>query len=489
MIRLFSKYDLFRGLSPGPAARSGGLAPGVPQSRRRPALGPHPDSRVRRRARRRRRRRLAELIGAALTVGLCAGAALALFVPGFVFGAGPAAVTSPEGAAATGAPTAPGAPAGPDAPQSASTGSLLVTLPWGSGHGQIGLAAPTEGLVRGPEALAVAPDGRVAILDSVNRRVVLLDAGGAVLGCTPLPLTEPRFLAVSDDLLYVLDCDADRRLVALDWSGAGLGEAELPELGDVVTGLFATDSGPCVEVAHESVFLIEPGEGSLQATEAGAATAASAVTSPGTVTTTVAPGAAGKVAKADPGAPPDSRAPARAQLRSLPGRPLGVALGQAAKVTFKPGRGPALELFEVDAKTLGSSKKAEMELVVAPRHSVEHLVSVDDDGSGGMVVGARLLSTDPNASGQPSLWIGRFASGTGGRTAAGAARVAARVVPPVLSDGAFLLADSPFAYLGQPYAVAPDGRVYQPVADESGYSIFVHSFTSPSSLDSQEVER
>jgi len=39
-----------------------------------------------------------------------------------------------------------------------------------------------------------------------------------------------------------------------------------------------------------------------------------------------------------------------------------------------------------------------------------------------------------------------------------------------------LLAESDFAYLGAPYAVAPDGRVFQPVADRSGYTIVVYSF-------------
>jgi hypothetical protein len=42
-----------------------------------------------------------------------------------------------------------------------------------------------------------------------------------------------------------------------------------------------------------------------------------------------------------------------------------------------------------------------------------------------------------------------------------------------------LLADSTYAYVGQPYTVGPDGRVYQPMATEAGYSILVHSFPAP----------
>ena len=44
------------------------------------------------------------------------------------------------------------------------------------------------------------------------------------------------------------------------------------------------------------------------------------------------------------------------------------------------------------------------------------------------------------------------------------------------TPGTLWLTDSPFVYLGQPYVVAPDGRVFQPWGNEGGYSILVHSF-------------
>ena len=103
--------------------------------------------------------------------------------------------------------------------KAASAGERLAILPWGSGPGAVGLAKSLEGLARGPEALAVAPDGRIAILDSVNRRVVTLDSSGTFLAALPLELSAPRFIAVDNDNIHVLDADDDRRLVSLDWQG------------------------------------------------------------------------------------------------------------------------------------------------------------------------------------------------------------------------------------------------------------------------------
>jgi len=477
MVRLFSRCGLFGGLSPsGGSSRPRLFGEGPPASA-------NPDAGRRRRVG--RLRRVAAVLSAVAAVGMCVVAACSLFVPGFVLGAEPTAATDPSGPASGFAPpgvapppntqagvppaTAPRATpegalatAAAPTPMAPSGGSLLATLPWGSGYGQVGLNAPGEGLVRGPEALAVAPDGRIAILDSVNRRVVVLDAGGAFMAAIPLALAEPRFLAVSNDRLYVLDCDADRQVVTLDWSGAGQGTAALPELDDVVTGLFITDFGPCVEVAHESVFLVEPSGESLQTAATGAG------------------------ATVDPRAPSSGRiGSVRARLRPLAGRPVGTDLGRAAKVTFKPGKNPQVRLFKVDAKSLQAVQTADTSLALAPGRAVEHLVSVDGDGSGGVIVGARLLSKGAKAPGQPSLWLTRLAPD------AGTAGVGASTSPaaPVGPTDTIVLCDSSFAYLGQPYVVAPDGRVYQPVADETGYSILVHSFASPRAAAGWEVGR
>lgn len=358
--------------------------------------------------------------GAALAVGLCAVAGCALLVPGLVLGAEAPVTPVDKPAAAAGRPAADPSP-----------GTLLVTLGWGDGPGKVGVLRPIEGLARGPEALAVAPNGRIAVLDSVNKRVVFLDAGGRPEGTADIPLAEPRFLAVDDDHLYVLDCDADRRIVTIDWSGAVLDATALPELSDVVTGIFATEAGPCVEVAHDSVFLVTGG------------------------------------ARVD-GLDRSRAVSGGASLRSLAGRPLERALGRAAKATFTPKNGLRIQSFQIDRTTLNAKKTAESTPALAAGRAVEHLVSVDGDGGGGLVVGARLLDVEtavgPSAAGRDRacLLLTRFAADGRGCDA---------------GDG-LLLTESSFAYLGQPYVVAPDGRVFQPVADESGYSILVHSFTN-----------
>jgi hypothetical protein len=277
--------------------------------------------------------RVAPPLSLLLGVSVCALAAGALFVPGFAFGSDAAAepaaqATRQAGDRATGR-------AIDQAPATdTSEGTVLVTLPWGDGDGEVGLLQPVEGLTRGPEALAVAPDGRIAVLDSVNKRVILLDTEGRPTGSVAVALAEPRFLAVDDDLLYVLDCDADRQLLTLGWDGTAMGTLALPELTDVVTGLFATSEGPCVEVAHESVFLVGDED---QATVADGQDEMPAGV---------------QVAAAGRGGP------GRASLHPLAGRPLRSDLGRVAKVTFRPGNGVKVKSFEVDRTSLAARETA-----------------------------------------------------------------------------------------------------------------------------------
>ena len=374
------------------------------------------------------------LIALATALSLLALLLCAFFVPGFVLRA-EADTTVPT---TQPAPAQPGTgetlPAQP-APVEPPPGRALVSLPWGDGAGEVGLAQPGEGLTRGPEALAVAPDGRIAILDSVNLRLVLLAGDGSFAANVPLRLSQPRFLAVDNDRLYVLDADADRRLVCLDWQGAEVRSAAMPAVDDSVTGLFATDGGPCVEVAHDEVFLVE---------------------------------------FKDNGGQDGAKRAAAAALHALAGRPLDRDLGKAAKVTFKPREGVKLKRSTVDKKSLRTVQAQTVTPSLVAGRKVEHLVSLDGDGKGGLVIGARLLRQQGDPVDAPSLVVGRL-SGTSDQLGA------ATVMTDIL-----MLSDSPFAYLGQPYVVAPDGRIFQPVGSDAGYTILVQSL--PVATAAEEVQ-
>lgn len=357
-----------------------------------------------------------------------------------------------------------------------SRGKELVTLPWGSGPGQVGLVQPTEGLTRGPEALAVAPDGRIAVLDSVNKRVVYLDAAGRYVLAAPVALAEPRFLAVDNQRLYVLDCDADRQLVTLDWQGRALGVTSLPELPDVVTGLFATNQGACVEVTHQTTFLVPESlcdDSTLVAQATGAVAALQNAPVQG-------PPVQGPGAQANTAA-------RQASLKAFPGRPVDRDLKHAVKARFQPQAGVELTTIDLDQ----NSSLARREQVTRPslplNRPLEHLVSVDSDGRGGLVVGARLLSVGSGGGSQPSLALARL-------SAAQLAEGRSNAPKDVL-----LLSDLSLAYVGQPYVVAPDGRIFQPVALKDGYHILVHEFPpevrekeqelSQETVSGQEVEQ
>ena len=376
------------------------------------------------------------LIALTCSLGLLALLFCALFVPGFVR---PADADTTSSTQAVPGDISPGQPTTTDpapiklVPVEPSPGRQLVTLPWGSGAGQVGLVRPAEGLTRGPEALAVAPDGRMVVLDSVNSRLVLLAADGSFSGTIPLTLSQPRFLAVDNGLIYVLDADTDQQLVCVDWQGTKLRSTHLPAVDDVVTGLFVTADGPCVEVAHDAVFAVEFKDSGTLGAGMSAGQAAAALES------------------------------APAALHGIAGRPLDRDLSKAAKITFKPKDGVKLKRFMVDKKSYKGVQTRASTPTFAQGRGIEHLVSVDGDGQGGVIIGARLLRAKSDPKDAPSLIVGRLAAGadqTGGT--------------PVLTD-TVTLSDSPFAYLGQPYVVAPDGRILQPVGSEAGYSIVVYS--------------
>lgn len=76
--------------------------------------------------------------------------------------------------------------------------ALLVEFPEGSGTQELGVSSrvATSGPVLGPLAITAVADG-MAVLDTVNSRVVNLDASGKLTGSVPLPDGTYKDLAVA----------------------------------------------------------------------------------------------------------------------------------------------------------------------------------------------------------------------------------------------------------------------------------------------------
>ena len=232
-----------------------------------------------------------------------------------------------------------------------------------------------------------------------------------------------------------------------------LGAVGLPDLEDVVTGLFATEEGPCLEIAHETVLLLTETQETQPASVSRARTAPAAA-------------------------------------RVVAGRPMDRGLGRVVEVSYRPGQDARMRFFQIDAATQKALQTGDSSPVLAGGRVIDHLVSVDSDGAGGMIIGARLLEPETVRGQAVALALTRVVAAEGhgstdksdrtsvgppegpaaGQAGADAAGSAGKTIETLL------LADSSFVYLGQPYVVAPDGRIFQPWATETGYSILVHSF-------------
>ncbi len=250
--------------------------------------------------------------------------------------AGQAAAQGKAGPAAPGGAQDKSGPSGPAESQGAdgnSTGKLLVTLPWGTGPGQVGLSTPTEGLARGPEALAVAPDGRMAVLDSVNRRIVVLAPDGSFKAHLPLSLTDPRFLCVTADRLAVLDPDTDGVCLVMDWEGVVLKSYTTPRTQEPPTAVFLIDGHPWVELAHARCAPL------------------------------------GRVA-----------------AQAHEGRPLGLGIERGWVVATRLADGQAGLSVQAGRSACGASTT----LKIGGPQKIEHITSLNSDPSGNLILGTRM---------------------------------------------------------------------------------------------------
>jgi hypothetical protein len=169
-------------------------------------------------------------------------------------GAGPSTRRSAAVEAAPGAPAAGG-------------GSLVVLrAPWGAGPGEVGRRVPAEGSPEAPMSFVVDQNGRVYVLDQVNRRVQVFEAGRAV-GATPLEVDTYQDVALhpSGDLVlldrlgrravdFVAEDGRTRRTVPL--VGPHVRE------GGTVTALFQHGDGTWVEVEHRHLVRVALLDGS-----------------------------------------------------------------------------------------------------------------------------------------------------------------------------------------------------------------------------------
>jgi hypothetical protein len=132
---------------------------------------------------------------------------------------------------------------------------IVVSAPWGAGSDELGRTADDpEGAPIGPMSFAVAADGRIWILDPVNRRLVRF-ANGRADRWIPLAGDAWQDVALGPDGgLWILDRLVGRRLERLDESGRPV--ASIPvegagvREGGGVTALLPRDDGVWLEVEH-----------------------------------------------------------------------------------------------------------------------------------------------------------------------------------------------------------------------------------------------
>lgn len=164
-----------------------------------------------------------------------------------------------EPAASTSGPNnrpavSPSQPPAKDAPAKDGIETVL-TIPWGSGPGELGRKFPQEGNPEGPMSFAVDSSGRLLVLDQVNSRIQVFENGKFLLSIA-IPSDTFQDIAVDEDGdIAALDRLARKSIAFIDASGRfnhempfeGRGVAE----GGSVTAMFYRDDGVWVEVGHE----------------------------------------------------------------------------------------------------------------------------------------------------------------------------------------------------------------------------------------------
>ncbi|MGZ3426040.1 MAG: hypothetical protein ACXVCV_05285 [Polyangia bacterium] len=147
----------------------------------------------------------------------------------------------------------------------AAGGSVVIRGGYGSGENQFGRRREAESNPEAPMAVAAGPDGQLAVVDQVNRRILRYDHGKLVGTISTGGDTVQDLAFAKDGKLLVLDRLVDGNVQIYGSDGKLANELSLagkgvPE-GGGVTGLFADDDGIYVERDHESVVRIADASG------------------------------------------------------------------------------------------------------------------------------------------------------------------------------------------------------------------------------------
>jgi hypothetical protein len=145
-------------------------------------------------------------------------------------------------------------------------GDVVVTATWGGGAGQLGRRAANESSPEGPMSFAVDSRGRAFVLDQINARVSVFEAG-SVARSIALPSETIQDIALRDDDrgLVALDRFGSEEIAFVDASGSVTHRVPLVgqgvESGGDVTALTQREDGTWVEVKHERLVQIADGAG------------------------------------------------------------------------------------------------------------------------------------------------------------------------------------------------------------------------------------
>jgi len=98
---------------------------------------------------------------------------------------------------------------------------VVLALPWGKGSQEVGIRS-LEGYPEklGPNAMDVAEDGKIALLDQVNDRVLIYDPGDDSIKSLPIPFS----FKTRGDVQF----DQDGGIVVFDRSGEPVGPSNIP---------------------------------------------------------------------------------------------------------------------------------------------------------------------------------------------------------------------------------------------------------------------